>query len=58
MSELQQVSFLKDILAPTRRQVNAQGLLREVHAEEEEVKAGVGAQRVQIRSYIDGEIPL
>jgi hypothetical protein len=32
------------ILAPTPRQVNAKALLREVHAAEEGLEAGVGAQ--------------
>ncbi len=32
------------ILRPVRRQVNAKGLLREVHAAEEGVEAGVGVQ--------------
>ncbi len=33
---------LPTLLAPTRRQVNAKELLREVHAAEEGLEAGVG----------------
>ncbi len=38
---------MRVILAPARRQVNAQGLLREVHAVEEGLEAVVGAQSLK-----------